>query len=440
MTDGNLQNGEPGHGMIHELAAGFRAKAAALQKWYDSTLANLAGAEPPIYSSVDIRNSGFKISVVDTNLFPAGFNNLCETFSENGVSALKTYFAAWHPDVRKILIFPEEHTRNTFYWKSVSALKKMLDGAGFEVQVGSTSALFTEDPFVAVLDEGDSVSVRKVFLKDGVLRTEDFVPDLVLLNNDLSQGVPDYFKNLKQLLLPSPHLGWHWRKKSVHFSYYQELTAQVAGLLGIDPWLLAPMSEVVTGVDLTDEICLKKLKETADRLIMKIRQKYLQHHIAREPYLFIKNDSGTYGMGVTHIQSGEELETMNRRLRNKLSSAKGGRVVSEYILQEGIPTADLYRGKPLEPVAYLIGGEPIGTFFRINEEKNDMENLNSPGMTFGCLCLHKMEPLPPRKSKQLSYENTDDLFLVSGWLGKIASLATAYELNEARKASVSHTT
>ena len=31
---------------------------------------------PPFYSSVDLRNSGFKIAPVDTNLYPGGFNNL----------------------------------------------------------------------------------------------------------------------------------------------------------------------------------------------------------------------------------------------------------------------------------------------------------------------------------------------------------------------------
>ena len=33
---------------------------------------------PPFYSSVDIRNAGFKMAPVDTNLFPGGFNNLAE--------------------------------------------------------------------------------------------------------------------------------------------------------------------------------------------------------------------------------------------------------------------------------------------------------------------------------------------------------------------------
>ena len=30
----------------------------------------------PFYASVDLRNAGFKLAPVDTNLFPAGFNNL----------------------------------------------------------------------------------------------------------------------------------------------------------------------------------------------------------------------------------------------------------------------------------------------------------------------------------------------------------------------------
>ena len=36
---------------------------------------------PPFYSSIDIRNSGFKIAPIDTNLFPAGFNNLKKILS-----------------------------------------------------------------------------------------------------------------------------------------------------------------------------------------------------------------------------------------------------------------------------------------------------------------------------------------------------------------------
>ena len=45
---------------------------------------------PPFYSSVDLRNAGFKLAPVDTNLFPGGFNNLNPSFEPLCVQALQT--------------------------------------------------------------------------------------------------------------------------------------------------------------------------------------------------------------------------------------------------------------------------------------------------------------------------------------------------------------
>ncbi len=411
--------------MIQELAKQIQSRTSLLENWYQGRLHRLQAPKLPVYSSIDLRNSGYKIAVVDTNLFPSGFNNLCETFSENASRTFKTYFQRHYPSLRRILIFPEEHTRNLFYWKNVAALRRILTDAGLEVEVGSSSTLFSVDPTPIQEDGKELIRVHKLHLKEGRLQTDQFVPDAILLNNDLSAGTPDYLRDLKQVLLPSPQLGWFRRRKSDHFALYQGIVEEVASLLQIDPWILSPMTTVETGIDLTDEICLKRLRDSADRLLSLIRQKYLQHGIRREPYLFVKNNSGTYGMGIMHIDSGNQFLSLNRRLRNKLESSKGGVHVREYLLQEGIPTADLYRGKPLEPVVYLIGGEAIGTFFRIHEEKNEFENLNAPGMAFSCLCFHKVET--PKKSYQLTYENKDQLFVIASFLGRIASLAAALE-------------
>lgn len=417
---------------IQILAEKIDANKAAIDRWYHDRLHNLPGAEPPIYTSVDLRNSGFKISVVDTNLFPAGFNNLCETYSERASLGFKDFLKNWHPCVSKVLIFPEEHTRNLFYWKNVAALRSMLLNAGMEVEIGSASTAFTDDPFPITLEDGNTLNVRKVQLKDGFLRAGAFVPDLILINNDLSAGTPDYLKNLGQILLPSPHLGWHRRRKSDHFQHFSTLTSELSQILEVDPWLLTPLSEAETGIDLSDEICLKRLKDTADRLLDRIRQKYRQYGIDRAPYLFVKNNAGTYGMGLIHVDSSEKLLQLNRKLRNKLESAKGGQKVSGYLLQEGIPTADFYKGKPLEPVVYLVGGEAVGTFFRIHEEKNEMESLNAPGMAFSCLCFHKVKPSSNGKVYQLTYENKDALLSVGAMLGKTAALASVLELHDAR--------
>lgn len=393
--------------MIETLAQKIIEKENSLTAWYRDRLGGMEEGVPPVYTSVDLRNSGFKISVVDTNLFPSGFNNLCETFSEKASEAFRAYFGKYLPAVKKILIFPEKHTRNLFYWKNIEALQGMIEKAGLEVAV--------------LKDKGDSPNP---------FQAGDFAPDAILINNDLSGGVPDSLKDVKQVLIPSPRFGWYRRKKSNHFAIYNRLMEEVGRILEIDPWLLSPLSGVETGIDLAAETCLKRLQETADRLLALIRQKYLQHGIRREPYLFVKNNSGTYGLGMIHIDSGKKLLSLSRRLKNKLTSSKGGFGVSEYLLQEGIPTADSYRGKPLEPVVYLIGGEAVGTFFRIHEEKGELDNLNSPGMQFSCLCLHKIKE---GKSTHLDCNNKDQLFTVASLLGRVATLAAGMEQARAQK-------
>ena len=48
-------------------------KSASVEHWLRD---NFNKNTPPFYSSVDLRNACFKVAPVDTNLFPAGFNNL----------------------------------------------------------------------------------------------------------------------------------------------------------------------------------------------------------------------------------------------------------------------------------------------------------------------------------------------------------------------------
>ncbi|MBI3616766.1 MAG: glutamate--cysteine ligase [Candidatus Omnitrophica bacterium] len=48
----------------------IRVHPEEIYRWLDS---HERSKELPLYSSVDIRDSGFKLAVVDTNLFPAGF-------------------------------------------------------------------------------------------------------------------------------------------------------------------------------------------------------------------------------------------------------------------------------------------------------------------------------------------------------------------------------
>lgn len=412
--------------MISELVRHIESHSGEIAQWSQKQKEKLGDTPVPFYTSVDIRNSGHKIAVVDTNIYPAGFNNLCDTFAEKASLEMKHYFRKWAPSARKILIYPEEHTRNIYYWKNIAALSHMLAEAGFEVKVGSASTLFPHYPYTIPLEDmNQTVTIEKIGLEQSVLKTEKFIPDVIVLNNDLSNGVPDYFHKIHQPIFPSPLLGWYQRKKDSHFVQYDQLIGELASLLQIDPWFLSTLHASETGIDLTDAICLKRLQETADELLSHIRHKYFQYGITQKPYLFLKNNAGTYGMGITHITSGKEILDMGRRLRNKLTSSKGGVKVSDYLLQEGIPTADFYQGKPIEPVVYLVGGEGVGTFFRIHEQKNEMESLNAPGMSFQCLCLHKFDQ--NNKSYHLCESTKENIFTWSSLLGHVASLAAAQE-------------
>ena len=62
-------------GPINELEQRILDSMPAIERWF-----RLEWMEhtPPFYTSVDIRNAGFKLAPVDTNLFPGGWNNLTQ--------------------------------------------------------------------------------------------------------------------------------------------------------------------------------------------------------------------------------------------------------------------------------------------------------------------------------------------------------------------------
>ena len=91
----------------------------------------------PFYASVDLRNSGFKLTPVDTNLFPGGFNNLNPDFAPLTIQAISIAIEKVCPDVKQVLIIPENHTRNMFYLKNIFELTEIFKNAGIEVRIGS---------------------------------------------------------------------------------------------------------------------------------------------------------------------------------------------------------------------------------------------------------------------------------------------------------------
>ena len=123
-----------------------------------------------------------------------------------------------------------------------------------------------------------------------------------------------------------------------------------------------------------------------EKVLHKIRTHYERYGITDEPYVYVKSDSGTYGMGIMTVKSGEEILEINKKIRNKMNVIKEGVQSTEVIIQEGIPTVDRIEAAPAEPMMYLVDGHAVGGAYRVNDARDAQNNLNATGMRFVGMC------------------------------------------------------
>lgn len=378
---------------------------------------------PVVYTSCDVRNAGYKLAVVDTNLFPAGWNNLCPSYRKKSAVMFREYFAKYHSSFHCILIVAEEHTRNSFYFSNLKALSEILNEAGMHVFIGTVNPDVTDSTIFKTADDED-LEIHPIHRRDNSIYVGDEKMCAVLFNNDFSDGVPEILEGINQPFMPNPNLGWHMRRKSEHFRLYNELIDDFANLLGFDPWFMKTRYSVEDHVNINDENDRKRLADSVDKLISEISDDYKNFGVEREPVVFIKNDSGTYGMGVISVKSGQEILELNRKNRNKLSVGKESVPITSFLIQEGVPTIDKIKGHTAEPVIYLAGAKACGGFFRVHAEKSDEENLNSPGMKFVKLCF---EEILGYENESLTNYNKDCLDILYSTVATLASLAASVE-------------
>lgn len=338
---------------------------------------------PPVfYNSVDLRHSGFKIAPVDTNCFPAGFNNL-SPFSKDAANGIaQEYLAKNFPLAKKILIVPEDHTRNLRYLQNIVALQEILSGNNCEVLVGSLNPNLSEKTTLD-LENGKFLILQPLKKKEDEILTQDgFKPDLVLLNNDLTNGIPSILHNLKTPIVPSPKIGWHNRAKSRHFTIYNQLSEELAKLVDLDPWLISSLHNSCQNIDFKSREGLESLASQVDELLRNLSRKYQKCGIAEQPYCFIKADNGTYGIAVWPVFSAEEVLQINKKERNKMNMLKGAVQNTKVMIQEGIKTIDKIGGKVAEPMIYMINGRVVGNLFRANVNRTEKTSLNADGANF----------------------------------------------------------
>jgi glutamate--cysteine ligase len=399
-----------------------------IEHWFRSQWLEFAS---PFYASVDLRNAGFKLAPVDTNLFPGGFNNLNPEFLSLSVQAAQVAVEKICPEAHRLMIIPENHTRNTYYLRNVVELVNIMKAAGLDVRVGTINPEITE-PTKLETHDGEKLLLEPVVRVGNRIKLTnkelgDFDSCAILLNNDLSGGVPDILKNLEQNLIPPLHAGWHVRRKSQHFRAYNRVVSEFSVLLGIDEWLLNPYFETCGEIDFharTGEECLA-LK--VEQLLTKIKAKYAEYGVMQEPFVIVKADAGTYGMGIMTVKSPEDVRDLNRKARNKMSVIKEGQQVSEVIIQEGVYTFESINDAVAEPVVYMMDHFVIGGFYRVHTGRAIDENLNAPGSHFEPLAFEKPCSLPNCSG---SPDTVPNRFYAYGVVARLALLAAAIELQE----------
>ncbi|KQW68835.1 MULTISPECIES: glutamate--cysteine ligase [unclassified Methylibium] len=411
------------NGPINELEQRILESMPAIERWF-----RLEWMEhtPPFYSSVDVRNAGFKLAPVDTNLYPGGFNNLTPEMLPLAVQAAMAAIEKICPEAKNLLLIPEKHTRNTFYLMNVQRLVQIFGAAGLNVRLGTLDDSIKE-PTRLALPDGSELTLEPLLRSKRRLGLKDFDPCTILLNNDLSAGIPKVLEGLhEQYLLPPLHAGWAVRRKSQHFQAYEEVAKKFAKLLGMDPWLINPMFAKCGKVNFQDGTGQECVQSHADALLGKIRRKYKEYGIQEKPFVIVKADAGTYGMGIMTVRDAKDLDELNRKARNKMSVIKDGQEVSEVIIQEGVPTYERMNDAVAEPVVYMIDRYVVGGFYRVHAERGIDENLNSPGASFVPLAFAESHHLPrPGEKPGASAPNR---FYMYGVIGRLAMLGASYEL------------
>ena len=404
------------NGPINELEQRILDSMPAIERWF-----RLEWMEhtPPFYTSVDVRNSGFKLAPVDTNLFPSGWNKLTPEMLPLAVQAAMAAIEKICPEARNLLVVPENHTHNTFYLSNLLQLKRIFHQAGLNVRFGSLNPEIKE-PTSFNVPNGEVISIEPLIRSDTRLGLKDFDPCTILLNNDLSAGIPGMLEDLhEQFLLPPLHAAWSVRRKSRHFQAYEEVAKRFGKLLGMDPWLINPLYAKCGEVDFAAGVGMDSLSSNVDALLTKIRRKYKEYGINEKPFVIVKADNGNCGMGIMTVRDVKDLDLQNIK-------AQEGLTLTEVIVQEGVLTNERVNDAVAEPVVYMMDRFVVGGFYRVHAERAVDESLNAPGASFVPLAFADSSRLPQPGRKPGS--SSPNRFYMYGVIARLAMLAASYEL------------
>ncbi|MBL8326073.1 MAG: glutamate--cysteine ligase [Rubrivivax sp.] len=405
-------------GPINELEARILESMPAIERWF-----RLEWMEhtPPFYCAVDLRNAGYKLAPVDTELYPSAFNNLTPEMLPLAVQAAMAAVEKICPEAKNLLLVPGPELANPFYLTHLQRLVEVFTLAGLNVRLG-TLARDAKGPRKLALPDGGSLTIEPLQRGKRRLGLKDFDPCTILLNNELREGVPGLLEDLhEQYLLPPLHASTSSRRKSRHFQSYEEVAKRFAKLLGMDPWLIHPMYGQCGKVDFGTAEGLECVKSNVDALLTKIRRKHKEYGIADKAFVVVKSDA-MGGPDVLTVRDAKDLDDPQRRAR----MSRGADPVREVIVQEGVPTYERINDAVAEPVVYMIDRYVIGGFYRVHAARGTDESLDAPGSAYVPLAFAESTQLPRRGAKPGA--SAPNRFYMYGVIGRLAMLGASYEL------------
>jgi len=410
-------------GPINELEQRVLDSMPAIERWF-----RLEWMEhtPPFYSSVDVRNAGFKLAPVDTNLYPGGWNNLTPEMLPLAVQAAMAAIEKICPEARNLLVIPENGQPSSFYLANLAQLQRIFNMAGLNVRLGSIDPAIKKNTSFE-LQNGEQVTLEPVIRGKRRLGLKDFDPCTILLNNDLSAGVPGILEEIyEQYLLPPLHAGWPTRRKSTHFKCYEEVAKRLGKLLGVDPWLIYPLFDRCENVDLGQDNGLDCLQTQVDSVLTRVKRKYKEYGIKEKPFVVVKADHGTHELGIVTVRDGKDVQALQERIHSLNKGRKKTWLPHDFMVQEGVLTQERVNDAVAEPVIYMMDRYVVGGFYRVHAGRGIDENLNAPGAGYVPLAFEHSTQLPqPGVKPGASVPNR---FYMYGVVGRLAMLAASYEL------------
>jgi glutamate--cysteine ligase len=162
-----------------------------------------------------------------------------------------------------------------------------------------------------------------------------------------------------------------------------------------------------------------------DATLTKVRRKYKEYGIKEKPFVIVKADNSSSGMGLMTVRDAKQLPALAARSLT-LDPSQGS--ARQWIVQEGVLTHERMNDAVAEPVVYMMDRYVVGGFYRIHAERGVDENLSAPGSLYVPLAFGRSTQLPQLGVRPGASE--PNRFYMYGVVGRLAMLAASYELEQ----------